>query len=227
MSGQNNQNQIVKTCYLIDVENVGNTWIDEITQQKNMRICLFFTAPGPNISYVNLAAIMKACSEVECFQCDPGANAVDFQLVTYLGWLIGSGTDCGRFVIVSNDKGFDCVCGFWRKKGYRVERQGLKNQSALPAAQTQNAPQQKQTAAAAEEQKKALRKNCLNIIKNSLPQDERSCTGEILTLIEKNKDANLQAVYQAFIKTFGQKKGLPRYQHVKSVIGQVQSLLNG
>ena len=226
MKEQNAETQIdrgVKTCYLIDVENVGNTWIEDITQKKNVKVCLFFTAHCPSISYVNLAAIMGACSEVECFQCDAGANAVDFQMVSYLGFLLGSGTECGRFVIVSNDKGFDCVCNFWNKKGCRVERHGLKSQGGSTSSAQQKS--QNQTTQAAEDEKKAIRKNCLNIIKNSLPQDERSYTGEILTLLEKNKDASLQMIYQTFIKTYGQKKGLLRYQRVKPVIGQVYQMM--
>ena len=220
------------TYYLVDIENVGNSWIDYIVQKTDARVCLFFTVPCPSISYTNLAAVLNACSEVRCFQCDPGSNAVDFQLVSYLGYLISFSTDCDNFVILSNDKGFDCVCSFWSKQGRQVERQPLRTQALLPeinpavkATSQPNVPTQALPDDAAE--KKAIRKSCLKVIKTCLPKDEKVYTGEILNLIEKHKDANLQVVYQAFIKTFGQKKGLPRYQHVKSVIGQVQELLQG
>ena len=120
------------TYYLVDIENVGNSWIDYIVQKTDARVCLFFTVPCPSISYTNLAAVLNACSEVRCFQCDPGSNAVDFQLVSYLGYLISSSADCNNFVILSNDKGFDCVCSFWNRQGRRVERQSLRTQVLLP-----------------------------------------------------------------------------------------------
>ena len=229
---KNNIGLTRKTCYLVDVENVGNAWIDYMLPQEDIRICLFFTAHCPNLSYANLAAILNTHTPVSCFQCDPGPNAVDFQLVSYLGYLIFSSTDCDRFVILSNDRGFDCVCSFWNRQGHQVERQPLRTQVLLPetnpavkATSQPNTTSQTVPDDAAE--KKAIRKSCLKVIKTCLPKDEKVYTGEILNLIEKYKDANLQVVYQAFIKTFGQKKGLPRYQRVRSVIGQVQELLRG
>ena len=228
----NDSGETLTTCYLVDVENVGNAWIDYLLPQENIRICLFYTAHCPSFSYANLAAILNTHTPVSCFQCDPGPNAVDFQLVSYLGYLISSSADCDRFVILSNDRGFDCVCSFWSRQGRRVERHPLRTQVLLPeinpavkATAQPNIPNQPVPDDAAE--KKAIRKSCLKAIKTCLPKEEKVYTGEILNLIEKHKDANLQVVYQAFIKTFGQKKGLPRYQHVKSVIGQVQELLQG
>lgn len=227
---ENDVTRVLKTCYLVDVENVGNAWIDSITQMNDVRICLFFTAHCPSISYANLAAILNARSNVTCFQCDPGPNAADFQLASYLGYLISSSADCDRFVIVSNDKGFDCVCSFWNKQGHRVERHPLRNQAVQPETEPlpQNTSQLNGSNQAIPDEvaeKKAIRKKCRNTIKACLPMDEKVYTGEILNLIEKHKTDNLQVIYRSFISTFGQKKGLPRYNHVKSVIKQVQTLL--
>lgn len=48
-------------------------------------------------------------------------NALDFQLSSYLGACIHKNPD-HKYYIVSRDKGFDCVCHFWRDKSVLVKR---------------------------------------------------------------------------------------------------------
>jgi hypothetical protein len=45
-----------------------------------------------------------------------GHNALDFQLVTYLGYLIAK-DPMGQYLIISYDRGFEYVVNFWRKDG--------------------------------------------------------------------------------------------------------------
>ncbi len=47
------------------------------------------------------------------------ANALDFQLVTYLGYLIAMAPKHNYF-IVSQDKGFKSACQFWKERGINV-----------------------------------------------------------------------------------------------------------
>lgn len=47
------------------------------------------------------------------------ANALDFQLVTYLGYLIAMAPQNNYFV-VSQDKGFKSACTFWKDRGINV-----------------------------------------------------------------------------------------------------------
>ena len=47
------------------------------------------------------------------------ANALDFQLVTYLGYLIALSPKHNYFV-VSQDKGFKSACQFWQDRGISV-----------------------------------------------------------------------------------------------------------
>jgi flagellar biosynthesis GTPase FlhF len=50
-------------------------------------------------------------------------NALDFQLTTHLGYLIGKGEHSGAaYRIVSNDTGFDCVVTYWKDKGIDIAR---------------------------------------------------------------------------------------------------------
>jgi hypothetical protein len=47
-----------------------------------------------------------------------GQNALDFQLSSYLGYIINETINETQFVIISKDNGFDCVTGFWRKNSF-------------------------------------------------------------------------------------------------------------
>lgn len=46
-------------------------------------------------------------------------NALDFQLVTYLGYLIAMAPK-NHYYIVSQDKGFKSAVGFWKDRGFQV-----------------------------------------------------------------------------------------------------------
>ena len=48
-------------------------------------------------------------------------NALDFQLSSYFGYLIGTNVD-NSFIIYSNDTGFDPLIDFWSAYGINVKR---------------------------------------------------------------------------------------------------------
>ena len=53
-------------------------------------------------------------------------NALDFQLTSYLGYLIGQYGIETNYYIVSKDKGFEAVCDFWKTKYVSVRCISLK-----------------------------------------------------------------------------------------------------
>ena len=65
-------------------------------------------------------------------------NALDFQLTTYLGYLIGTHLKSSNFHIISNDKGFDAVCEYWRREQYFVDRIGNQQTEATNNTNAQN-----------------------------------------------------------------------------------------
>ena len=50
-------------------------------------------------------------------------NALDFQLSSYLGYIISKNI-CNNYecIIVSYDKGYEVVCDFWKKRGINIHR---------------------------------------------------------------------------------------------------------
>lgn len=49
-------------------------------------------------------------------------DALDFQLSSVLGYMISIKKNAAKYYIVSNDKGFDCLCTFWSKSKFEVRR---------------------------------------------------------------------------------------------------------
>jgi hypothetical protein len=98
--------------FLVDMENVPKlTNINKLATDD--KLILFFsdnTAPMPMDT---LKAIIDTGVSVEIKKIHLGTkNALDFQLSTYLGYLMHTYANA-KFIIVSKDKGFEVVKKFW------------------------------------------------------------------------------------------------------------------
>lgn len=113
---------MAKKFYLVDTENVGSVWVDLIpTLGKQDCLLLFYTVNSSGISYEDLLKLAGQEEKYQMIQCFTGRNGLDFQLVSYLGYLIKSNAKA-EFVIVSNDVGYDAVVRFWNEKDISVSR---------------------------------------------------------------------------------------------------------
>ena len=118
-----------KTIYFIDSENVNENWIDTITDvKKSDEIKVFYTEKSTSASYENISKIAGGDVTLNLIKCFTGQNALDFQLVTDLGYCVAKGMR-DTFVIVSNDKGYDAVVNYWVIKGVNVSRVGVEMES--------------------------------------------------------------------------------------------------
>lgn len=115
--------KITGICYLIDSENIKDTWIDLLdTMEEDDRLLVFYTVNSSHIRCEQVEKIMKKNDgRMSWVQCYEGNNALDFQLVTKLGALI-AGHKAREYVIVSKDTGFDAVVKFWGKEGVAIRR---------------------------------------------------------------------------------------------------------
>lgn len=114
---------IMKNIFLIDSENVADSWLDLFDYLSDEDVLLvFYTDKSPNMSYANLIRLKQSPINPEFILCDNGTeNALDFQLSTYLGSLTVKNPD-DNLIIVTRDKGFDAVVKFWTTRGYNVCR---------------------------------------------------------------------------------------------------------
>ena len=108
----------MEKIYYIDSENVGDSWIellDELTQLDS-RLIVFYTKHSPRMTYQQTIQLMNSANKPEFIECHEGSNALDFQLVSYLGYeLCADRTK--EMIIVSKDTGFDAVVHFWQERG--------------------------------------------------------------------------------------------------------------
>ena len=108
--------------YLIDYENVhqaGLNGIEKLTE--NDRLIIFYTINAETLTFSLYEKLVSCKAEIQLYkvQCG-GKNALDFQLATFLGYVLGNNpdTDCH---IISNDKGYEYVRSFWKEKNIKIK----------------------------------------------------------------------------------------------------------
>ena len=104
--------------YMIDYENVktgGLNGISRLTAED--RVIIFYSENANRITFDLHRRLMECPAKIEYREVTVGGhNALDFQLVTYLGYLIAQNPE-GQYLIISYDRGFEYVVNFWRKDG--------------------------------------------------------------------------------------------------------------
>ncbi len=187
-----------RKVYLVDTENVGTTW-KEILPQKNTKdlIILFYTENSPGISYKDLNIIRQYPSSFDMILCYSGKNGLDFQLVSYLGYLIKTAPK-SEYIIISNDVGYDAVVKFWCDREIEV----------LHVSKTE---------LMSSENKKELYKSLKSMMTQILPKDYH--TNEYLERVCRtlqNYDLKeLQMIHSALLKEFGNEIGREVYHCLK------------
>ena len=199
---------MARKVYLVDTENVGTAWKELLPERgvKDM-IILFYTENSPGISYVDLNVIRQYPSSFDMILCYPGKNGLDFQMISYLGYLIKTAPKT-EYVIISNDTGYDAAVKFWRDREIEVCR---RSKSELTA------PKDKQ---AGDGDVKVLLKQLLT---------EESYTEEdldkICETLRNYSIKQLQELYFALQKEFGAGPGIDIYRQLKPQIRNVYKKL--
>ena len=109
--------------YLVDYENVKTDGLKDLTGVKAEDVViLFYSDQCKNITLDIMDRMVKRNIKFSFCKVTTGVkNALDFQLSSHLGYLIGKDKEA-KYYIVSNDKGYDCLCEYWSKKNITVER---------------------------------------------------------------------------------------------------------
>lgn len=111
--------------YFIDYENVhadGFIGIENLGEDDI--ICVMYTEQSKAFSLELVEKIVRQKAKLESYKAGTGAkNALDFQLSSYLGYMIAKGEKTkDRFYIVSKDTGFNRLVDFWVERGVTVKR---------------------------------------------------------------------------------------------------------
>ena len=107
--------------YMIDYENVKTGGLNGISRLTDAdRVIIFYSENANRLTFDLHQRLMASTAKIEYREVSVGGhNALDFQLVTYLGFLIAQDPD-GQYLIISNDRGFEYVVNFWRKDGLSI-----------------------------------------------------------------------------------------------------------
>jgi len=108
--------------YLVDSENVGDIWVPLlVSSQEDDEVLVFYTTKSPHMNYENVRMLKETEKEADFIKCFEGSNALDFQLVTELGYRLSQNA-AREYVIVSNDTGFDAAVRYWSARKMPVSR---------------------------------------------------------------------------------------------------------
>ncbi len=107
--------------YLVDYENVKKDGLDGIHMLgEEDKVCIFYSKNADSITFDQHRRIMESKASIEFCKVDVGSkNALDFQLATQLGFLIANRAS-EQYYIVSKDKGFEILGGYWKSRGVAV-----------------------------------------------------------------------------------------------------------
>ena len=158
--------------YLVDYENIHNDLDNLINNTSNGdSIVLFYSETCKNISLDVISNFTSRNLKIDCFKVITGTkNALDFQLASYLGYLVGENKKAANYYIVSNDKGFDCLCEYWESIGVSVVRICAQTSVVKPVLK-QNPPKTK----------KEVKKN--NKVNNDITLEE------VKEIVKENSEA--------------------------------------
>ena len=116
--------------FLIDYENVhcdGLTGVDAL--KDNDEVVIFYSNNADSISFEMMHKLMFCKAKLSYYKIRRGGrNALDFQMSSYLGYLINA---CGcasasagaevEYFLISKDNGFDFVIDFWESGNINVK----------------------------------------------------------------------------------------------------------
>ncbi len=105
------------STYLIDFENVGSDGLDGVSElTEEDKVIIFYSINSNRISIETHQAICSSHADFEYFRISSGGkNALDFQLSTYLGYLISANNN-DKYYIISKDTGYQHILKFWKNK---------------------------------------------------------------------------------------------------------------
>lgn len=105
----------MRDIYLIDFENVSSEGLSGITYlSEEDQVIIFYSNNSNRISMKMHILVGKSVCRIDYFEVLVGGkNALDHQLSTWLGYLIGTGAAERNYYIVSRDMGYKHVANFW------------------------------------------------------------------------------------------------------------------
>lgn len=217
----------MKRVFFIDSENVGDNWtlmLDNVDAEDELLV--FYTQKSPHMSYKNLIHLKESSKDVTFIECFEGSNALDFQLVSELGYRIAKDADC-RYYIITNDTGFESAVKYWKRNNIYIRRLPGKACASIgkPMPSVENAedtsvllPEAEETenalpAVPTEEAAETIISEDDPLIVEEVPKGPDDQSMEVLYCVGKD---NLADLHEALVQLYGDKRCQALYNTFKS-----------
>lgn len=105
--------------YLVDYENVKNAGLNGVSKlPENDVVCIFYTDKADSLTFGLHKRLNESAATIIYKKVTNGTkNALDFQLSSYLGYIIHENEDSPyNYFVVTKDNGFECLVKFWGNK---------------------------------------------------------------------------------------------------------------
>ena len=218
-----------KTILFVDTENVNNYWMQTLDYYANrdlIDVRLFYTEPGPRLSYDDLRQIYEKQVRLSFILCVRGTNALDFQLATQLGCDIAKeDPQTTEFVIVSNDHGFDPVVKYWKTNGgYTICRRGI-----IKEMQKEPVKRAPEIVVLQEPKKELSREEIIGKYHDILlsnhqcvsPEDASILANILYKTMAVPPNSRMITTYSQMRSTYGAKKGATSYHQTKKTLSEI------
>lgn len=213
----------MKKVYLVDSENVGDVWVPLLaaTREEDL-VLIFYTQKSPHMNYETLRLLKETQKEPVFVKCFEGNNALDFQLVTELGYRLREDKNCD-FVIISNDTGYDAVTRYWNERKMSVSR--LSGADCAKQLSDKNTNEKIETAFQPEEAVDAVTKKTKTVskapkvkktAKTQQPSKENETDAIVRQLCSCIGKDKLAEFHNAMLVFFGRNAGNALYRTVKT-----------
>lgn len=125
------KNNLKTSYYLVDYENTGQKGIEDLSNlHEGDNLIVFYSYVCDNITLSLVEKLNEIGVKLSVIKATVGTkNALDFQLSSYLGYLIKEFGSNAQYYIVSDDKGYGCLCDFWNSFNIHVGLIGTDKQN--------------------------------------------------------------------------------------------------
>lgn len=206
--------------YLVDYENVHNDGVADIKKLSSSdRVVIFYGDSIKSIPFETHVEMMESKAKIEYIETHKIAkNYLDFQLATYLGYLIGKG-EKGPVYIISHGTGFDSIVDFWNSRDISTCRQPsiAAGESDISAAKETSTPKKKKKKAKKLSETKKLPEAVRKKIRAAL-KEEKLPAGKYTTIYKAVETSETKlALNNALVRAFDNSEGSTIYNHIKKI----------
>lgn len=197
--------------YLIDTENIGDRWFDMPKKvRRKDRIITFYTKHHSR-HLEEFMANQVHNPKILWLECTAGTNALDYQLVGVLSYLIAKHPKAS-FCIFSNDKDYRDTIDFWKSRGIKIRQRGFEiiNKKKAKRRKERSKKNKDKKSSLPEKALPAASQGKVNAGGKKLTEEQ--CVTEIARSVPVS---DLGGWYQSLTALLGQEKGRKWYLKIR------------